>query len=643
MKYKIALTSVIWSPDYRNVRRFGSRTDQQTYFNVNTLFTNLPERNLNGGTFYNISINFKTGETGLENIMSANYAIIKDLAVQDKYYYYFIQNVNYDSVGQIRVDLIMDVFQTFYLDITFGESMIERAHLNRWTQILTDYKFSNSINSPFYARDEIRGLSKRVANQTVCTTSPWSPANTLTAWLNENVGGWIYAYLDKDTYNYDNDTSSAVLVYDKEPSSGNQIEMDSPYFVVYCPLYLKSSSKITINGKELSLANFFEFLQANMAHVYNIKVTQFTPWCRANAPTATSTSTTLDITAYSNTTMLGTSKYVGVLTKQYLKTQYLSKAYTLPQASITKANIDTYAKDLAANPKIYNTDYRELKVVYGGGEYSFDIQKLYGSSLTTQQVWFDCFEILTPEISPTFISIIPTSSEPIYQNTRLNRIGYLTENDLTIPYSKNQLDVFLANNKNFFKMKEAQYTLMRAQRLTSSFSQMAGGAAGAAGAAIAGDIGGAIKTGVMSVLNIGLGALENEMAIYTDKQIQSYTLDNMQSGVDALANSNSNTFFTLALTDTMIILQELEALPIDMGRALEDMHENGYIYHRMGNIKDFDNIRSKWNYVKAMCEYIKTPTKIPNIVRDTIRNALANGVRFWNTDTWDYTQTNLEN
>ena len=650
MKYQIVLTSVQWDPSYQNARRFGSRTAQETYFDVANKFTaTVPVRNLDYGNFTRLSIYVKTGQAGIGDIMAANYAIIKDITVANspKYWYYFITNATFDSADQVKLELQMDVIQCYYIDMTFNESMIERAHLNRWTQIqVGTTKFSNSLSSPFYVRDELRGLSKRIKSVTQCTTTPFTVGGTLSNWLHDNIYCWAYVYLDAGTYEFDGASFSSQMLYKRKVAGVRPPEFKSPYVVVCCPIFNNSTANITIGGKGFSQASFIDFITANQANIYNLKITQFTPWAHYNAPTATidTVNNTLDITSNENVSMVGSTTYIGVVVQQNLEAQYLTKSYTLPQASITKEAISTYALDLVANPKSYNTDYRELKVVYAGGEYSFDIQKLFGSAVTSATaINFDCFEILTPEVAPTFISVVPTALDPVYKSTTVNRIGYVAQNDLSIPYSKNQLDVFLANNKNFFIQKEKQYTVQKLQTAISAGSNMISSTAGMISGALTGDIAGAVKQGANALLGTAAQLGNMALSIDYDKTTTKYTLDNMASGVDALANSNSNSFFTLALTDCKIILQELEALPVDLGRALEDMHENGYIYNRMGNIKSFDNIRSKWNYIKANLEIIKTPVKIPNEVRNTIKQIFANGIRFWNTDTWDFEQTNLEN
>lgn len=647
MKFKIALTNSIWTPDYKNVRRFNSRADQEAYFDVENLFTeSVPTRNVNFGSLLRVSVFVNVGEAGVENYMTNNYAIIKELAT-GKFYYYFILNSTFDAVTQVRLDLQLDVMQTYYLDMTFAESMIERAHLDRWSKALIGHTiFERGASDKFLVRDEIQGLPKRVKTVKESTTTPFVVSSPYSQFLKNNVYGWAYAFLDADTYTFDGETFNTQLWYEVKSVSANPPQYCSPFVVVCCPIMSNTTSHIQLAGVNLNYQDFFEFVNANKAHVYAMKFSQFSPFCRgSNAPSAIMPDdNTLNIQTQYNLLKKGTTKAIAVVQVQYLETQYLTEEFDLPQWNITKEGISTFEDDMNANPKSFNTDYRELKVVYAGGEYSFDIQKLYDSeTLSASSVAFEGFEIITPEISPTFISVIPTNIlEPVYNQPRKNRIGYVQENDLTMPFSKNQLEVFLANNKNFFAQKQLTYNTQRSQRAVSGFVNALSGLAGAAVSGVSGNVGGAVSGAMNAFAGIGTNILQSEISISYDEQNAKLTLDNMASGVDALANSNSNVFFTAALNDCKIMLVELEALPIDLGRALEDMHENGYMYNRMGNIKDFDNIRSKWNYVRAQLEIIKTPVKIPNEVREIVKRVFANGVRFWNTDDVRFNQTNLE-
>lgn len=657
MKYQIVLTNVVWGNDYKNVRFFANKTEQETWFNVANKFTSaVPVRNLNAGNFTKLSVFVKTGDAGVGNIMTNNYAIIYD-TVAKKYWYFFIVNSTFDSADQVRLDLEIDVIQSYYLDMTFGDAMIERAHLPRFNT--TTGKFNKGVDTPFLTRDEIRDLPKRIKSISKASVSPIAPSNDATnfnSWLDNHVKCWIYAYLDAGTYQFGGENFSNQLTYYSGSLTGSlgnitSATFTSPYVVVCYPLINEFGYDIRMGADANNLTfvdgtAFFNFIRNNIANVYALKCSPICPFDDQVTITYTDEVVTPDFTVH-HCNIIGTPSHMpriipssllgglAVLYYQKLAPQYLTKTYTLPQASITKTAINTYALDRAANPKIFNSDYTELKLSYGGSEYSFDLQKLYTGADNT--ISFKFFELLTPEIAPTIITI--SENDTIYKNPFEARIGYVGQNDFTLPYSKNQLDVFLANNKNFFAQKQMQYKQQTQQTVLNIANTLSRGLMSGASA---GSVEGVAAAGIGTMLGAASTALSNEMSIYYDKQNTKLTLDNMQAGVDALANSNSNVFFNIATSDIKILIEELEAIPNDLERAKEDMAENGFTYYRMGNIKNFDHIRAKWNYIKATVEVIKTPVQIPNAVRQTVRQIFANGVRFWATDTWDFEQTNLE-
>ena len=75
----------------------------------------------------------------------------------------------------------------------------------------------------------------------------------------------------------------------------------------------------------------------------------------------------------------------------------------------------------------------------------------------------------------------------------------------------------------------------------------------------------------------------------------------------------------------------------------------GFTYNKLGNIKNFDNIRHFYNYIEADVEMITSTTKkISNIIKSRFKEAFNRGVRFWNAEadvfdgTFSYAQENYE-
>jgi hypothetical protein len=68
----------------------------------------------------------------------------------------------------------------------------------------------------------------------------------------------------------------------------------------------------------------------------------------------------------------------------------------------------------------------------------------------------------------------------------------------------------------------------------------------------------------------------------------------------------------------------------------------GYVLGKIGNIKEYDNIRHDYNYIEANIEDIEG-VELSNSIREDLRQRFSNGVRFWVGDKIDYNLPNYEN
>lgn len=68
-----------------------------------------------------------------DQIMNYNYCMYKNNEFSDKWFYAFITDVQYINPNTSEIFLSTDVFQTYYFDLSFKTSFIEREHQNRWT------------------------------------------------------------------------------------------------------------------------------------------------------------------------------------------------------------------------------------------------------------------------------------------------------------------------------------------------------------------------------------------------------------------------------------------------------------------------------------------------------------------------------
>lgn len=115
--------------DYNNELTFASKQAQYDYF------YNLPKLECANATYQRKDevVRFPTNENTnitFEDLLEYNYCMYQNNAFDDKWFYAFVKKVTFDNPGMSYVELETDVFQTWYFDITFKNSFIEREHVN---------------------------------------------------------------------------------------------------------------------------------------------------------------------------------------------------------------------------------------------------------------------------------------------------------------------------------------------------------------------------------------------------------------------------------------------------------------------------------------------------------------------------------
>lgn len=218
-KYQYALTSVQFDSSYENAIRFDNRAQQEEYFNVSTLFANAKSVNFDFGNLINTTLVIKVKKAPME-LMGYNYLILKDLNQNPthRYIYFFIDKVEYISGGDndsdttIRLDLTMDVLNTYMLDIAWDNgALIERASLDRWDNGTSSSLFLNynlEPDSPFRLDDEGEAKCSKVLinrENLQVLSSDYSSNKAAYDWINQYVQCWEYVFLDKNhDYTYKN-------------------------------------------------------------------------------------------------------------------------------------------------------------------------------------------------------------------------------------------------------------------------------------------------------------------------------------------------------------------------------------------------------------------------------------------------------
>lgn len=680
-QYYLGLLDFPFDNQSEDTRYFNSRSEQSAYFEgkIETWgkFKRIAAPNLNSIDITR-QIYPNDGTYPLFDLAKKNYAVIKTISGESaapQYFYYFITGCEIGAGGQISYDLHLDTVQTYFFDpsVSFADCLIERAHLNRFEEVegQPDYvKFVTDPATKIYNAEDALNYPKRLTKRTKLGLRP-TGIQEVDEWLNKYVLGWVYVFVVLKNNNEGEGTGYKVINLENDspmevfPSSlkGAQkindnvneeiLDQDISCFCypIYKPMPLSGEEETTgeIKGKPWNSDNEIivnslgedEFRrQNNDASFYYIKKFSVVPpfanfrstdseQPSYNAYTVSGRFLTINGSEDNNTyalTLFGdiysTSKGgngIIFVTKQYLQA-ISTESYALPyNNNILKSDIKNGTNRLSYNPKLNGQNFKELIITASSGDtFAYDIQKLQSDNIS-----FLYTEPLQPEVAKYYMRINAPCG--LYEEgTESNYTGLVGSNDTGIAVANNVYDSFLANNKNFWMQSNMKIVTGAVKSVANISSNIATAKTPST----------ALATGVTGVFGTGLD-------VATSLIDRNMTIDNMKSAPDQLKNANGNVMFNLAVTDLGLYVEEFSALEGDLKSAFDFMELFGFSVNAIGNVKDYANIRKRYNYVKAQVQAISGA--LSNTSRADLRQRFANGIRFWNQDTPDYSQENYEN
>lgn len=113
---------VPWNSDLKNVQSYNSRAEQISA--IQGLLTHKYEH-----------INIIRRDSDLilkgvnEDLTQCNYLMYQNADISNKWYFAFIDNVQYNSLNSVIISHTIDVWQTYQFDITYYKNLILRAHV----------------------------------------------------------------------------------------------------------------------------------------------------------------------------------------------------------------------------------------------------------------------------------------------------------------------------------------------------------------------------------------------------------------------------------------------------------------------------------------------------------------------------------
>lgn len=509
-KYQYALTSVQFDSSYENAIRFDTRAQQEEYFKVSTLFANAKSVNFDFGNLINTTLVVKVKKAPME-LMGYNYLILKDLNENPthKYVYFFIDKVEYISGGDnvsdttIRLDLTMDVLNTYMLDIAWDNgALIERASLDRWDNTSNIFAYYNlGPDSPFRLDDEGEAKCSKVLinrENLQVLSSEYSSNKKAYDWINQNVQCWEYVFLDKNhVYTYKNlyANHNPVLSeryffnYNMFSKEGSTIIPD--YGLMAVPIYKDQNHKIvchfSVENKDIYIEvshdglSAFRNLNNDASYFFTDKYGLMCP-LHLKGFTCRIEGNNLVIDGEPSGGVVGTG--VQFFTKDYINCLQTEKygnynykgvfiggrAFPDVPSETAKYSGKGYknmfsrfdllhatSRDNRACPRLLSSNYSSVNIKCVGDEVEYSWMDLSGMR---DNVWDDgkfsllYTEVIQPEITKYYVRIKAPYGVYI-EDSNYNYSGLVSTADTSIAIVNSAYAEFLANNKNYWLMSFA--------------------------------------------------------------------------------------------------------------------------------------------------------------------------------------------
>lgn len=673
LDYQLALTNVKFDNTYTNVLRFNTRAEQEAYFNINTLFSNAPNVNFNVGSLYATNVIYDAQESdSINELLCKNYLIVKDNSANKtlNYYYYFVTNAIQESGKRISLSLELDVMQTYYIDLTFSDCNIMRAHLNRFIEVDNNsVKFDGTPTSKLFARESLPKCAKRLIKRTKISANYINGETTFEQWLDENVLCWVYLYLSpQDTYSInhlDQTQYSQAQIEETRIENIDSIKTDENYSVptnmsVCCfPIYksdnneLGKDRRIMITNQDdtgdrvyLCAEALNNFLERNggFSKIYSFKIDYMSPF-GGLIPNYEIDENELDYTyliikldtsdnnyyynAYYRAFLTSSSNFYGLLNivreraSIGLAPYEVSKPQRFLKSEIIGAN-----KDAKFNPKLLSQDFFEINVTnQSTNGFIYDYQKVNQEIMN-----LILSDPLTPDTTKQYIRLIPEENNIYIEETAYNLTGLVSDDDLTLTMATSNYQSVLANQKNFYEQAKYNINARAELREYDAYASIGSSLFTLNPFTILGQT---YQSGVA----LNRSAKQKEI----DNKNLEFTIDNMKSAPGMVDKAKGNANFYAMTTSFGAFVEEYDILDNEREQINDYMCLFGFSYNQIDNVKNVDNIRKYYNFVRADIEQItNTNLSISNTVRDKIKTCFLNGMRFWNVDTFSYDLENYE-
>lgn len=693
--YQIALTSVWWNDDYKDVRRFNSALEQQNYFNLASLFEKAPLINFDIKDLMRPRIVFKEPNRDVFDVLNSNYLIVKDKHASSvqKYFYYFIDRIYQDSGDQYIAECKLDVWQTCQFSAHIGKGLVERAHLNRFI-IDPDSEekiyFDWSRSSPLMIEEkQVLENDKQLVLRHNLNSPYLANGSSIGTWLKDNVAGWLYVFIEGSKM-YKSLKFNSETIPDTAPgefyafgAKAGKIEL--PYSILICPIY-KGSKSIFLedaSGKRIRfMEDFSSFRKYNNEYsfVYSKKILPVNPLIKYFyienslmpdfAFELTSSEATIEssgLIIHTGATLTENSSYFtppdrkisifasGTKTSDYYRgTLYIGDASDLadiknilkqvlviPGRTKPLLTVKPFSDTIATLKNQFENKTLKKRVnlnpkIYGAAYYQIRLnianQEAVSFGFNQLAIKKDSVDLTGPYFDNFFYARCSLVPE-------VETLGLCPYKSLfyyaTYDYKASFGAVFTVDLSIPFK--NSVYEQYIANNKNFWLQNKTAWAQKAFNTVIS-------TATTPDYTAAGIKATQNFVGIGLDYFQTKYNLNNMQNAPDRYSAGSGSVNYAFSYEDEIAYyLDEYKVPDYIQQRDNDYMYLYGFKYGRIDDFENLNNIRAYFNYIQGNFESISG--NLSDAARKILYDTLLAGVRFWNVDrsSFDFTLENLEN
>lgn len=213
-----------WNSDLKNVQSYNSRAEQIS--TIQGLLTHKYEH-----------INIIRRDTDLilkgvnEDLTQCNYLMYQNADISNKWYFSFIDNVQYNSLNSVIISHTIDVWQTYQFDITYYKNLILRSHVAKSTDTVGRWLAPEpiSVAPEFERKHNVFNDLSWVPQYVLHSTSVYNPNTKKYEYKGNGTGATLSAeygiFVDNDS-----DVQAVIKKYGKmSPAEALKDDNDDKY------------------------------------------------------------------------------------------------------------------------------------------------------------------------------------------------------------------------------------------------------------------------------------------------------------------------------------------------------------------------------------------------------------------------------